>query len=90
MERCTAIHAEERAIRSLHGRTAEGATLYSTTFPCFQCARYIVDAGICRIVYVEAYPMIEAHDFLRRNGVQIDAFEGFKARAFNQVFRQVE
>lgn len=40
MELCTAIHAEERAIRSLRGQSAEGATMYVTTFPCFQCARY--------------------------------------------------
>ena len=40
MELCTAIHAEERAIRSLHGRCAKNATMYVTTFPCFQCAIY--------------------------------------------------
>ena len=89
MELCTAIHAEERAIRSLGGRDATGATLYTTTYPCFQCARYIVDAGIKRIVYVEAYPIIESQEFFRKNGISVDPFEGFKARAFNQVFKQV-
>jgi deoxycytidylate deaminase len=41
IEKCTALHAEERAIRSLEGRSAEGATMYVTTYPCLQCARYI-------------------------------------------------
>ncbi len=89
MELCTAIHAEERAIRSLHGRSAEGSTLFVTTFPCMQCSRYIVDAKIKRVVYVEAYPIKESADFLKKNGVVIQPFEGFRARAFNLVFQRV-
>ncbi|WP_373651779.1 MULTISPECIES: deaminase [unclassified Schlesneria] len=89
MEICTAIHAEERAIRSLGSHSAKGATLYCTTFPCFQCARYIVDAGIRKVVYVEAYPVKQSLDFLRANHVTVKPFHGFKARAFNLVFRQI-
>lgn len=33
----------------------KGATLYSTTFPCHNCARHIVGAGIARVVFVEPY-----------------------------------
>lgn len=58
MELCTAIHAEERAIRNLGYRSAKEATLYVNTFPCFQCARYILDVGITKVVYVEAYPVL--------------------------------
>lgn len=90
MERCTAIHAEERAIRSLQSRTVENTALYTTTFPCFQCARYIVDAGIKRVVYVEAYPIEESEGFMKSNGISVEPFEGFKARAFNLVFKQVD
>jgi len=90
MELCTAIHAEERAIRSLGGRSAEGCTLYVNTFPCFLCSRYIKDADIKKVVYVEAYPIKEAVDFLKKNGIIIEAFEGFKPRVFNQVFKQIE
>jgi deoxycytidylate deaminase len=89
MEVCTAIHAEERAIRSLGGRSVEGGTLYTTTYPCFQCARYIVDAGIKRVVYVEAYPVAESENLLVRNSVVVDPFSGFKAKAFNRVFKQM-
>ncbi|TSA44934.1 hypothetical protein D4R52_03380 [bacterium] len=90
IELCTAIHAEERAIRSLAGRSAAGCTLYVNTFPCFQCCRYIKDAGIKKVVYVEAYPIKEAVDFLEKNGIIIEPFEGFKPRVFNQVFKQIE
>lgn len=63
--------------------------MFTTTFPCFQCSRYIVDARIKRVVYVEAYPVKEAKNFLIKNGIKVDPFEGFKARAFNLIFRQV-
>jgi deoxycytidylate deaminase len=90
MELCTAIHAEERAVLSLGGRSAEGGTLYVTTFPCFQCARLILDAGIKNIVYVEAYPVKNTEVFLSRNGIaEIRPFSGFTARAFFRVFPKV-
>ncbi len=90
MELCTAIHAEERSIRGLQGRSAEGATMYVTTFPCFQCSRYIIDAKIAKVVYVEPYPVLESARFLELNKVSFVPFEGFKARAFNLIFKQVE
>jgi deoxycytidylate deaminase len=90
IELCTAIHAEERAIRSLGYRRAQGCTIYVNTFPCFQCARHIKDAGINKVVYIEPYPIEEAVDYLIKNGITIEPFEGFKPRVFNQVFRQVE
>ncbi|HPC95301.1 MAG TPA: deaminase [Sedimentisphaerales bacterium] len=90
IELCTAIHAEERAILSLGGRSADGCTIYVNTFPCFQCARQIVNAPIKKVVYVEAYPIEEAVELLKANNVVIEPFEGFKPRVFNQVFRQVE
>ncbi len=90
MELCTAIHAEERAVLSLGGRSAAGGTLYVTTFPCFQCARLILDAGIKNIVYVEAYPVKNTAAFLERNGIErIKPFSGFTARAFFKVFPKV-
>jgi deoxycytidylate deaminase len=89
MELCTAIHAEERAVRSLGDRSAENGTLYVTTFPCFQCARMILDAGITRVVYVEAYPSPESKDFLVRGGCEVVPFTGFTASAFFRVFPRV-
>ncbi len=90
MELCTAIHAEERAVLSLGSRSAEGGTLYVTTFPCFQCARLVLDAGIKNIVYVEAYPIKNTAVFLRKNGIdEIRPFSGFTARAFFRVFPKV-
>ena len=86
---CTAIHAEERAILSLCGRSAEGGTIYVTTFPCFQCARLILDSGIKKIIYVEAYPVLETATFLRKNGVDVIPFTGFTSKGFFRVFPKV-
>lgn len=89
MELCPAIHAEERAFLSLGDRSAQGGTLYVTTFPCFQCARMILDAEIKKVVYVEAYPVEETAHFLKENKVDVVPFNGFTARAFFRVFPKV-
>jgi deoxycytidylate deaminase len=90
IELCTAIHAEERAIRSLADRRAVGGTMYVTTFPCFQCARRIIDVGINKVVYLEAYPVKESLEFFQNNHITIEPFSGFTARSFSRVFRQLE
>jgi deoxycytidylate deaminase len=59
------VHAEMEAILSC-GRagisTISGA-LYCTTFPCHNCAKHIIAAGIERVVYVEPYPKSKALEF---------------------------
>ncbi|TIP49780.1 MAG: deoxycytidylate deaminase [Mesorhizobium sp.] len=58
IEYSRSIHAEMEAIVSA-GRAGKpsmvGGTLYTTTFPCHNCARHIVAAGISRVFYVEPY-----------------------------------
>ncbi|VCU60097.1 deoxycytidylate deaminase-related protein [Tritonibacter mobilis] len=52
------IHAEMEAILSVarEGKhSLVGATLYTNTYPCHNCARHIVAAGISDVVYVEPY-----------------------------------
>lgn len=52
------VHAEMEAISSCArvGVSTQDATLYTTTFPCHNCAKHIIAAGIKRVVYVEPYP----------------------------------
>jgi deoxycytidylate deaminase len=52
------IHAEMAAILSVarEGRhSLVGATLYTTTYPCHNCARHIVAAGISQVIYILPY-----------------------------------
>jgi deoxycytidylate deaminase len=53
-----AVHAEMDAVLSCArtGAVARDARLFSTTFPCHNCAKHIVDAGVVEVQYVEAYP----------------------------------
>jgi cytidine deaminase len=51
------VHAEMAAITSAarHGIAIQDHAMYVTTFPCHECARNIVAAGISRVVYIEPY-----------------------------------
>lgn len=53
-----AVHAEMSALidASKRGVSVDKAILYSTTFPCHECARHIVAAGIRTVYYIEPYP----------------------------------
>jgi deoxycytidylate deaminase len=52
------IHAEMEAILAVarEGRhSLVGATMFTTTYPCHNCARHIVAAGIASVIYIEPY-----------------------------------
>jgi len=59
-----AVHAEMDALLSCmrSGVSPKGSVLYTTTFPCHNCARHIIASGIQRVVYVEPYPKSRASD----------------------------
>ena len=68
------LHAESNAITKLAKSTqsSQGATLYCTLNPCFDCALLIIQAGIKRVVYREEYKdMEEAMEILKEAGVEI-------------------
>lgn len=45
------VHSELNAILNFRGGTLEGSTLYVSLFPCNECAKAIVQAGISTVVY---------------------------------------
>lgn len=57
VELCRATHAEANAIYTSAklGISLDGATIYVTNYPCSQCMKGIITAGIKRIVYVDEY-----------------------------------
>ena len=53
-----AVHAEMNAIISVARSSTPGivdSTMYVTTFPCHNCAKYIIDSGIKWVVFLEPY-----------------------------------
>lgn len=48
------VHAEANAILKA-GKDCEGADIYCTCFPCYQCAVLIKQAGIVAVYYAEEH-----------------------------------
>ena len=71
------LHAESNAITKLARSTqsSEGATLYVTLSPCFDCAKLIIQAGIVRVVYMEKYRSEDGLKLLEKAGIQVDQIE---------------
>jgi len=67
------LHAEANAILKVASSThaCQGATLYITMSPCKGCSKLIHQAGIKRVVFVEAYKDTSGIDFLKKAGVTI-------------------
>lgn len=94
------VHAEMAALTDAARRgvsTSEGI-LYTTTFPCHNCARHIVAAGIERVVFIEPYPKsraIQLHeDSIVLEGscddgrrVRFEPFVGVSPRLFGYLFQ---
>ena len=82
------VHAEINAIAKAaeHGVSTKGATLYSTTVPCIECAKIILQCGITRVIYVEDYNKCEEGKTLLEVMPiifeQKDAFSEFKRKVF--------
>ena len=68
------IHAEINAILqcSRFGVGTEGATIYVTHFPCLNCTKSIIQAGIKEICYANDYRNNEyARELLEKSGVVV-------------------
>ena len=72
------IHAEHNAIlqaATLPGVSSEGATMYAKYNPCIHCAKYIIAAGIKRIVIGKLYRGDKALQYLRDAGVAVEIYQ---------------
>jgi len=65
-------HAEQNAIVPFV--PIAGSALYCTAHACLTCAKLLINAGITRVVYEDAYPDDLANDLFREAGTQIERF----------------
>ena len=67
------LHAEANAITKIarSNNSSEGATMYVTASPCIECAKLIIQAGICRVVYSEKYRLEDGLDLLRKANIEV-------------------
>lgn len=92
-------HAEMSALTDAArlGLPTKGTTIYVTTYPCHNCAKHLIAAGISRIVYIEPYPKSRAlslhddaltHDTDHTNKVKVEHFHGISPRRFREFFEK--
>jgi cytidine deaminase len=97
-----AVHAEMFALMdaAAKGVPVQGCTMYVTTFPCHECARNIIAAGIAKVVYIEPYAKSLALE-LHSNSIQLDSssergkvpfvpFLGVAPRNYSNIFAMPE
>ncbi len=72
-ELCRGIHAEQNAIiqAAVHGVAIKGSVLYSTHYPCSQCAKMLVNAGVKSLVLKDNYPDDLAKTLFSEAGIAI-------------------
>jgi dCMP deaminase len=71
------LHAEANAITKVakSGNSSEGSTLYVTASPCLECSKLIIQSGIRRVVFRDAYRLTDGIDLLRRAGIEVEQVE---------------
>jgi dCMP deaminase len=75
------VHAEANAIlqAAKHGVRIEGADIYVTASPCWNCFKLIANAGIGRILYGEFYRDQRIIEFAQAAGIEL-VFLGLEDR----------
>ncbi len=71
------LHAEANAITKVakSNNSSLGATLYVTASPCMECAKLIIQSGIKRVVFSDAYRIQDGIELLKRAGIEIVQIE---------------
>ncbi|WP_306131314.1 deaminase [Roseivivax marinus] len=92
-------HAEMSALSDAArlGLAVEHSTLHVTTFPCHNCAKHVIAAGIKRVVYIEPYAKSRAYELhgdsitlndQRDDRVIFQHFEGISPRRYRNIFEK--
>ena len=72
------IHGEHNAIlqAAVHGSTSTvGSTMYTKYNPCIHCTKYVIAAGIKRVVVGKVYRGEAALEMLKAAGVKVDMYQ---------------
>ena len=94
-----AVHAEMDAITDAarRGVSLQGCVLYTTTFPCHNCAKHILAAGIDKVIYIEPYHKSYALDMYSgciiadspassSTGIPFQSFVGIAPRQYIRLY----
>ena len=67
------LHAEANAITKVakSGNSSQGATLYVTSSPCMECSKLIIQSGIRRVVFRDAYRLQDGIKLLKKADIEV-------------------
>ena len=87
------IHGEHNAIlqaASTGGVSTKDSTMYTKYSPCIHCAKYVISAGVTRIVAGKIYRGMDAVNYLREAGVTVDIYKHNKEWSdyLSEIFKQ--
>ena len=70
------IHSEANALMKLakNGGGSDGATIYCTHSPCWECSKLLLQAGITRVVYSHCYDETSVL-FLKERGIDLECID---------------
>ncbi|KAM7009571.1 deoxycytidylate deaminase-like isoform 2-T2 [Tautogolabrus adspersus] len=77
---CDVCHAELNAIMNKNSADVKGCIMYVALFPCNECAKLIIQAGIKEVVYLsdkyhDTPEMVASRKLLSMAGIQYRQFE---------------
>lgn len=87
LEFAICCHAEANAIANAAylGVVTKGAQLYCTTYPCAECAKLIVGAGITEVIYHHHYDAPLTDMVLQQAQIPVRQFRAQETRADETV-----
>lgn len=67
------LHAESNAIAKCakSSNSSNGAALYVTLSPCFECAKIIIQSGIKEVYYKEKYRNLDGLNLLKQSKIYV-------------------
>jgi deoxycytidylate deaminase len=91
LEACRALHAEEMAILNAitSGRDLDGATIYTTTYPCMACAKKIAQLGLKELYFIEPYPISGVQKLLEEKNIKQYRYQGLRLRRAPRIWDSV-
>lgn len=68
------LHAELNCLSKIAKSTmsSDGADMYITLSPCFDCAKLMAQCGIKRVFYLEEYRDLAGVEFLKKVGIHVE------------------
>ena len=68
------LHAETNCLAKVarSSESSEGATMFITLSPCFECSKLIYQSGVRKVYFGAQYRNTDGIDFLRQYGVEVE------------------